>query len=59
YKFFSKIVDHRVIGRTKFKLDDIIAIAFIATMAGCHGWKQIHPVRLQARLLVQKDAADP
>ncbi|MDR1109961.1 MAG: hypothetical protein LBP92_04495 [Deltaproteobacteria bacterium] len=29
--FFSKIVDHRVIGRTKFKLDDIIAIAFILT----------------------------
>jgi hypothetical protein len=28
-------------------------------MAGCHGWKEIHPVRLQARLLVHEDAADP
>ena len=39
---FKSILDYRVKGRTKYPLDTIIAIVFIAVLSGAHGWKGIH-----------------
>jgi predicted transposase YbfD/YdcC len=41
-KIFNKLKlthDHRVTGRSKHSLACILMIVFIATAAGCHGWK--------------------
>ncbi|MDR2366857.1 MAG: ISAs1 family transposase, partial [Deltaproteobacteria bacterium] len=41
-KIFKSIPDPRVQGRTKHQLWHMLTIAFMAIMAGSHGWKDIH-----------------
>jgi predicted transposase YbfD/YdcC len=41
-KSFSKIPDHRVIGRCKYSLMEILIFVALPTIAGCNGWKEIH-----------------
>jgi hypothetical protein len=41
-EYFNSVPDYRVQGRSKYPLSTIIAIVAIATIAGCHGWKQIY-----------------
>ncbi|MDR3205124.1 MAG: transposase family protein [Deltaproteobacteria bacterium] len=40
--YFKTRPDLRVQGRSTYKLHQIVTILFIATTAGCKGWKEIH-----------------
>jgi hypothetical protein len=40
--FFRSIKDYRVQGRIDYKLEHILFIVLVGTLADCHGWKEIH-----------------